>query len=142
MGDVTGAKPRRIYDKGERRHKHVGSNPFAEIVFEHDKPKRAIGKCPNDIGQTTREALLQEAIPAPNGDRDVDYPKTLYAVHDGVIYQAQTSDAGRSYHAYPYHGPLAGRLANALWLRTKGGHDERAFEVWVKAHVQVRGQWK
>ena len=134
---MASARLRRIYDKGERRHKHAGNNAFAEVAFEHDNPKRAIGKCPNNVGQATREALLQEAIPAPNGDRDADFPKALYAVHDGVIYEAQTSDAGRSYHAYPYHGPLAGRLVNALWLKAQGGGSESAFENWVKTHVEV-----
>ena len=132
----------RIYDKGERRHKHVGSTAVAEIVFEHASPRRAIGKCPNNIGQEEREALLQEAIAGADGDRNVDFAKTLYTVHRGVIYEAQTSDAGCSYHAYPYHGPLAARLVRLLWQKAQRNRDEGAFESWVKTHINVRGRWK
>ncbi len=105
---------RRVYDKGERRLKHVAHTPFAEIVFESQNPKRAIGKCPNNIPQAKREELLKDAVTGPEGDRNLDAPKNLYAVHEGVIYEAQTSDAAMSYHAYPYHGPLNGRLLKVL----------------------------
>jgi hypothetical protein len=132
----------RIYDKGERRHKHVGHTTLPEVRFEHDNPKRAIGKCPNNINQAKREALLLQAIPALNGDRNLDAPKNLYVAHEGVIYEAQTSDAGMSYHAYPYHGPLNGSLLRHLREMASASSHEMEFDAWVKAHIQPRGRWK
>jgi hypothetical protein len=137
-----GRPPRLVYDKGERRHKHVSRSARAEIVFERGNPKRAVGRCPNDIDQTTREALLQTAIPSPNGDRDLDAPRILYAVYQGVIYEARTSDGGRSYHAYPYHGPLSGRLIRSLRDMTVDSGFEEAFEAWIRTHIEPRGRWR
>jgi hypothetical protein len=130
------------YDKGERRFKHVGSTSVAEIVFEAGNPKKAIGKCPNTIGTRMRQALLESAIPAPNGDSILDVAKNLYAVHEGAIYEAETSDAGVSYHAYPYHGPLNGRLIRALRSMARQSGCESGFEIWVKAHITPRGSWR
>jgi hypothetical protein len=132
----------RRYDKGERRLKHVGLTAAAEIVFEAGNPRRPIGKCPNTVGPAKRQELLEAAIPGPNGDRILDVAKSLYAVHDGAIYEAQTSDGGITYHAYPYHGPLNGRLIRALrsMAMESGQHDE--FETWIKAHITPRGSWR
>jgi hypothetical protein len=132
----------RRYDKGERRLKHVGSSSVAAIVFEAGNPKKATGKCPNTIGPEKRQELLDSAIPGPNGDRVLDVAKNLYAVYEGVIYEAQTSDAGVSYHAYPYHGPLNGRLIKALRPIAEASGFGREFESWVKAHIVPRGSWR
>ena len=135
-------RPNRVYDKGERRYKHAGLTSEAEIVFEHDNPKRAIGKCPNNIHRTEREALLEKAIPASLGDRDLAVPKSLFVVHKGVIYEAQTSDGGTSYHAYPFHGRLKGRLIKALRAMPTCIGYEKEFDDWVKAHIEAEGSWK
>jgi hypothetical protein len=142
VAETSGVSPQRIYDKGERRHKHAGQTATAEVVFDRENPRRATGRCPNTITQARREELLRDAIPGPIGDRSLEVPKRLYVVHEGVIYEAQTSDAGMSYHAYPYHGPLNGKLIRALWLTTTGTGYERAFEAWVKAHIEARGRWR
>ncbi len=34
----------------------------------------------------------------------------FYAVHEGAIYQARTSDAGVTYHAFPYRGTLSKQI--------------------------------
>jgi hypothetical protein len=98
---LTGDAPRR-YDKGERRFKHAGSTPVPEIAFEAGSLRKAIGKCPNTIGSAKRQELLDTAVAGPIGDRSLGVAKTLYAVYEGVIYEARTSDAGMSYHAYPF----------------------------------------
>ncbi|MBX9642569.1 MAG: hypothetical protein K2W91_00530, partial [Novosphingobium sp.] len=100
----------RRYDKGERRFKHVGRESFAEIEFDEGNPKMAIGKCPRTLSTDACEALLVDAVAGPNGDRDIVFPKKLYAVHDGVIYEAQTTTAGLSYHGYPFRGRLSRKL--------------------------------
>ncbi len=131
---------RRRYEKGERRYKHVGDGDEPEIVFDNRDPKMWVGKCPSIIGEDEREALLNEAIPGTNGDRELVPPKKLYAVRQGAIYEAQTSDHGRSYHAYPYRGKLSSRLIGLLTTVAdeKGCRD--SFEKWVKTHIERHGQ--
>ena len=132
----------RRFDKGERRLKHVGLTVAAEIVFEAGNPRRPIGKGPNAVDPAKRQELLDSAIPGPNGDRILDVAKSLYAVYDGVIYEAQTSDAGVTYHAYPYHGPLNGRLIRALRPMAVESGRQNEFEAWIKAHITPRGSWR
>lgn len=126
---------KRRYEKGERRFKHESGTPEARIDFDKGNPKRAVGKCPNTIAPTTRAALLNDALPAPNGDRDVDFPKRLYAVHKGVIYQAITSDGGLTYHAYPYRGRVPKLLLSALRERAEDKGDIDQFDKWVREHI-------
>ena len=84
-----------------------------------------------------RTRLLEDAIPAPIGDRDIDYPKYLYTVHDGAIYEARTSDAGVSYHGFPYRGRLSRKLLEQLRAMAKQKNCLDAFEDWVKKHIQT-----
>ncbi len=98
---VVDSKSERHYDKGERRHKHVGRGAEPTIEFDDHDPKRWIGKCPATLTDADRMRLLNEAVAASNGDRDLAVPKKVYVVHEGAIYEAQTSDHGRSYMATP-----------------------------------------
>lgn len=127
--------PRR-YDKGEKRYKHEGHSPDPEIQFFKDQPKRHIGLCPAGMSAELRLQLLNEAIPAPRGDRDIDYDKYLYAVHEGAIYEARTSDAGATYHGFPYRGKLARQLIEQLRTAARNKDCLDSFEKWVKTHIQ------
>ena len=128
----------RLYDKGERRHKHVGSSDQPVIEFDRDVPQKWIGKCPRGLGAKAQE-ILAKAIPAPKGDREVDYDKILHAVHEGAVYEAQTSDRGKSYHGYPYRGKLSGRTIDALRTMARDDGCLDGFERWVKRHIQPHG---
>lgn len=132
----------RQYDKGERRFKHVGKGSQPTIEFDNHDPKKWIGKCPSTLSQSDRERLLNEAVAAPNGDRELDVPKRLYVVHEGAIYEAQTSDHGRSYHGYPYKGKLSSAIIEALreMAGRKGCLTE--FEDWIKAYIELHGRRK
>jgi hypothetical protein len=57
--------------------------------------------------------------------------KTLYVVHDGAIYAAQTSDAGVSYHGYPYKGKLPRELLTRLGEMAIAKDCEKDFAKWV-----------
>jgi hypothetical protein len=131
--------PQRRYDKGERRIKHIGKGPVAAIDFDDHDPKKWVGKCPPSISQAERVRLLRQAIPAPNGDRELAVPKKLCVVHEGAIYQAQTSDGGATYHAYPYRGKLSGALLTKLEDMPREGGCADAFRDWVKRHIQRHG---
>lgn len=131
--------PTRVYEKGERRYKHVGNRPEPEIEFVPGNPRMCIGKCPNNLGDADRFRLLNEAIPGSNGDREISVLKKLYVVHEGAIYEAQTSDQGRSYHGYPYRGKLTRRIIRALRDMAIDKHCVRAFDDWVKQHIEAHG---
>jgi hypothetical protein len=125
----------RKYDKGEKRFKHEGRGPRPEIQFSRGNPKVFIGLCPGDMAVELREGLLKEAIPASSGDREIDYPKYLYVVHDGAIYEARTSDAGVSYHGFPYRGKLPKTMLEQLREMAKRKQCLELFEDWVKKHI-------
>jgi len=129
----------RKYDKGEKRLKHVERGDSPEFrVFSND-PKRVEGLCPRNISAELRESLLNEAIPAPNGDREINYPKYLYVVHNGTIYEARTSDAGVSYHGFPFKGPLSKKLVEKLRAMAEEKKCLKDFERWVKDHITLQG---
>ena len=125
----------RKYDKGEKRFKHEGRGPRPEIQFSKRNPKVFVGLRPANMSVKLREGLLKEAIPAPSGDREIDYPKYLYVVHDGAIYEGRTSDAGVSYHGFPYRGKLSKELLKQLREMAKTKQCLELFEDWVKRHI-------
>ena|SRR5438067_11043899 len=129
----------RRYDKGEKRHEHEWNGSEPKIEFEGRNPRRWIGKCPSNIPAQLRSALLNEAIPAPPGDRELAYAKALYVVHEGAIYEAQTSDRGTSYHGYPYRGKLSRRLFEMLRAMARAKACLAAFEKWAREHIEIHG---
>lgn len=129
----------RRYDKGERRHKHVGRGEAPEIEFVPGNPRMWIGKCPATLTPDNHVRLVNEAIPGSNGDRELPFSKKLYAVHDGAIYEGQTTDRGKSYHGYPYRGKLARGLIDALRSIAVKKGCEKEFDTWVKRHIEVHG---
>jgi len=141
-GKCGGTSGLRKYDKGERRYKHVGRVANPVIEFDDGQPKKWVGKCPSILVEADRSRLLNEAIAAPNSDRELDVPKRLYVVHEGAIYEAQTSDGGTSYHGYPYRGKLSSAMLTALseMAEQKGCGD--AFQDWVKKHITRHGDGK
>lgn len=133
------SEPARRYDKGERRYKHVGTGAMPEIEFNLSNPRMWIGKCPSTLTSDDHVRLLNEAIPGRNGDRDLPFPKKLYVVHEGAIYEGQTSDRGKCYHGYPYRGRLAQALLNALRATALEKNCANEFGLWVKKHIEVHG---
>lgn len=127
----------RKYDKGEKRLKHEGRSNEPEIEFTKGNPKLWIGKCPAGMPVVQRERLLNEAIPGAIGDREIDYPKYLYVVHQGAIYEARTSDAGTSYHGFPYRGKLSKQLLDQLRLMAERKDCLKEFDHWVRNHIQT-----
>ncbi|WP_145998306.1 hypothetical protein [Caulobacter flavus] len=134
--------PKRLYDKGERRHKHVGRTDEPEIEFVPGNPRMWVGKCPKSLTPDDHSRLVNEALAGSNGDRDLDFPKKIYAVHGGAIYEGQTTDQGRSYHGYPYRGKLAQGLIDALRKVAVSKGCDKEFDVWTKRHIEVHGTWR
>ncbi len=132
-------RPRR-YDKGERRYKHVGKGTEAEIEFVSGSPKMWVGKCPPTLTHGDHVRLVNEAIPGNNGDREIPFPKKVYAVHEGAIYEGQTTDRGGSYHGYPYRGKLGRGLLDELRKISVAKNCQAAFETWVKEYIEEHGK--
>lgn len=130
----------RLYDKGERRYKHVGRGTEPEIEFVSGNPRMWIGKCPATLTSDDHLRLINEAIPGSNGDRNLPFPKKLYAVHDGAIYEAQTTDRGKSYHGYPYRGNLSQNLIDALRKMAVKKGCEDGFDSWKERHIVTHGK--
>lgn len=82
--------------------------------------------------------LLERAIPyLTNPPYSLDFPKRLFVVDDdGTIYAGQTSEAGKSYHGYPYAGPMGPRLLRGLREQAQRLNCEAQFNKWVKAHIR------
>lgn len=136
------AKPerKRLYDKGERRRKHVSAGDEPQLVFDSDNPRKVVGKCPATISDADRDDLLQRAVPLPNADRELQAPKKIYAVYRGAIYEAQTSDHGRTYHAYPFKGKLGDAIVVLLAeMADKDGCREE-FDRWRKKYITRHGK--
>lgn len=132
-------QPKRRYDKGERRFKHVGKGAQPVIEFDDSEPRKWVGECPSTLSEADRITLLNEAIGAPNGDRELPVAKRLYVVHEGAIYEAQTSDRGGTYHGYPYKGKLAASILKQLAKMAEQKQCTDLFDKWVKEHIERHG---
>jgi len=128
-----------IYDKGDRRHKHVGRNPYPEFRSEND-PRRVVGLCPNNLAHSDHQRLLQRAIPDGNGDRSINFPKRLHVVHEGTIYRAETTDWGKSYHGYPYRGKMGRGLLQKLREMATENDCVTEFDDWVENYIELHGK--
>ncbi len=130
----------RAYEKGSERYKHVGTADEPEIVFMNGVPKHALGKCPKAVPDEIKTQLLGEALPAANGDREQSYPRRLHVVHAGAIYRAETTTAGKSYHAFPYAGKLGKALIAELGEMADRKQCRAAFDKWLAKYITPHGK--
>jgi hypothetical protein len=128
-----------VYDKGDRRFKHVGRNPDPEFRSEND-PRRVVGLCPNNLAHADHQRLLHEAIPDGNGDRSINVPKRLHVVHKGTIYRVETTDWGKSYHGYPYRGKLGRGLLEKLRTMAEEKGCVADFDEWTAKYIELYGK--
>lgn len=120
--------------------KHVGKTDRPEIRFNNDNPKFYTGLCPRGISDALKEALLEEAVADGPGDREIDFPKRLFVVHDGTIYRAETTDWGKSYHAYPYRGKMGRALLARMSQMAAEKGCQKSFDDWVNKHIEQHGK--
>lgn len=126
----------RKYDRGENRWKHVGTESFPVI---ENMGGEVVGKCPARMPDDHKAQLLAQAIPYLTVQPySREFPKRLFVVdQDGTIYTGQTTDRGRSYHGYPYAGPLGRKLIEALRVQARDRGCEGEFDKWVKKHIKI-----
>lgn len=120
------------YDPGERRGKHRWSNDYAGFESEDGLQ---VGKCPSSIDRTRAQALLNGGIPWHNPAIDSAHPQSIFAVDRGAIYKATPTVPGRSYHGFPWKGPVPRNILERLRGMAKSEGFEQEFEAWRRKYI-------
>jgi hypothetical protein len=126
------------YERGEHRRKHCWRNARADFVPQNGV---LVGKCPNTITDIIAETILNQAVAEPDpfaiaGQPPSGWPKRLYGVYKGVIYEAVPTQPGKSYHGYPWRGregrgPLPREVVEQLRDRARTDRCLEDFEAWL-----------
>lgn len=119
------------YDPGQGRTKHKWNRD--EAGFKPSK-RGAVGKCPKILKDDEREALLNDGVPFFDFEED-EHPSRIYNVHNGVIYEAQPTEYGKSYHGYPWQGDLPKRILHILEIRAEKAGCLKELKKWLKEHL-------
>jgi hypothetical protein len=134
------------YDPGQHRHKHKDSGS-AEAGFGWWEGE-VTGKCPRGFDLDLACRLLNKGVPDPplgHDECEGDHPARLYVLHEGVVYCARPTVAGRSYHAYPVGAKtntdeeLPRHVKRELVRRAEEAGDMRAVDRWLdRARSRVK----
>jgi len=122
------------YDAGEHRVKHCWNKPEAD--FEK-MGAAVVGKCPNTLSKQDAELLLRDGVPLVREGET--YPARVYAVHEGVIFEAVPTIPGVSYHGYPWRrtpgrNPIPSHILSELEQRAVAQGQLRQFKDWMAHH--------
>lgn len=138
--DILDIKPQEqwTYDPAEHRSKHCSSNPEPSFKVEGSA---YIGLCPNTLTKAQAAELLLDAEYEEKGNTPLTkYPKRIWNVHEGVIYEASPTEINKgSFHGYPWRGrPGRNRLPKVVEkaLHAKAvyqGYGDR-FQEWLNAY--------
>lgn len=129
------------YDRGDHRRKHCWNRDSADFVEEQG---HLVGKCPSTVTDAVAERLLNQAVAEPDpfavrGRATAAWPRRLYAVYHGVVYEAVPTQPGTSYHGYPWRGrsgrgPLPTEVIEQLRIQAGAEGFSREFEGWLDEH--------
>lgn len=124
-----------FYDPAEHRIKHCSAEPLASF---DENGSGVISKCPSTLSKVDAQALLQNGVPDMDDLQD-GHPKRIYAVYDGVVYQAVPTILGKSYHGYPWRGrPGHNRLPRFVKRELERRASEQGclkkFKDWMKQY--------
>jgi hypothetical protein len=132
---------RYLYERGDHRRKHCWGNDRADFVFQSGV---LVGKCPKSITDRIAEQVLNSAVAEPDpfvvpGRVPDTWPKRLYGVYKGVIYEAVPTQPGKSYHGYPWRGregrgPLPEEVVNTLRELARAENHLEEFERWLSEY--------
>lgn len=120
------------YEKGEQlgkdRTKHLGKADEADVVRENGT---WVGKCPKGFPKEMAEALLRDAVPEFNKNRP-EHPRALWAVYQGAVYIAFSSDHGTHWHGFPTNAEPPRKILRALRERADREGQGRALKKWLE----------
>lgn len=119
------------YNKGENRFKHVGSEPFPEMV---ETSVGWIGKCPKGFDLAVAEKLVREGIPEYRSTA-AERPYRIWNYYDGAIYASRSEDGGTTWHGYPNGAPAPSppiKILKELKTRAAGLGEADLLKDWLK----------
>lgn len=129
------------YERGDHRTKHCWKRDQADFVQQQG---HLVGKCPSSITDSVAETILNQAVAEPDpflvpGRAAASWPKRLYGVHKGVIYEAVPTQPGKSYHGYPWRGrdgrgPLPTLVVERLRAMAEAEGYLKEFKSWLDEH--------
>ncbi|MBF0624446.1 MAG: hypothetical protein HQL82_06525 [Magnetococcales bacterium] len=123
------------YDPGNKRFDHKWSRDQAGFRWSG---KRLKGQCPASITRTEglAEKLLNDGVPDP---ADTDSPDAFYNVYKGVVYRAEPTLHGVSYHGFPEKEEGKRRVPDSVLFelarRAKINGDFFQFKQWMQEHL-------
>lgn len=127
------------YDCGEKRLDHKWGKDKAGFQLFRGRIK---GKCPMSITNTPglAEKILNEGIPYP----DYENPEEIYNVYKGILYRAETTDFGISWHGFPEKEEGKRRqpmeVLIPLMKRSIQEGYSMEFKTWMEDHLPTA--WK
>lgn len=111
--------------------KHCSDKSHAHF---RQKGSAFIGICPSTLSKQQAEELLQNGV--PHYRPGAVHPERIYAVYEGVVYEARPTEDGITYHGFPWRGrPGHNRLPRPI-KRALRQHAVRdgclaAFNAWL-----------
>ncbi|MBF0145725.1 MAG: hypothetical protein HQL84_07360 [Magnetococcales bacterium] len=124
------------YVPGQMRRKHKWTRDKAD--FDPPNVPGSPGKCPSSITNTPglAERLLQEGIPWPP---TAEHPERVYNVHQGVVYRAVPTIAGKSFHGFPEKEQSGRRVPEEvledLAARADKAGEFKKFKEWASTYL-------
>jgi hypothetical protein len=126
--------PKLVYDRGERRRRHLWNQPRAG--FRPEGP-HLVGKCDNRITDEIATRLLNEGIrwDAEEGT----LPASVLNIFEGAVYVAVLTPGSNTYHGYPWRQRAPGkrmplRVKRLLLERAEEQGCRREIERWIESH--------
>jgi hypothetical protein len=66
------------------------------------------------------------------------HPAYIYNVFQGIPFEAAPTEAGKSFHGYPWRGTMPRRILLALRQRAEQEGFAREFDRWLDEHSRIR----
>lgn len=83
------------------------------------------------------QRLLDDGIPFFDHPSD-KHPSAIYNVFEGIPYEAAPTEAGKSFHGYPWKGVMPRSILIDLGRRAEQTGYRQEFKRWLEQHSRLR----